>query len=82
MSGKNENEVNNGDVSMEVGTKRRGRGRPKKSENRWDRAFRFNGSDEHMHMKEALEDELDMNGGEVMREALELLYNMKIGWRR
>lgn len=61
---------------------RRGRGRPKKTEDRWDQAFRFNGSEDHMYMKRALEEELHKNGGEVMREALELLYNMKIAWKR
>ena len=61
---------------------KRGRGRPRKEGDRNDQAFRFNGTEEHIHMKKALEAELHMNGGEVMREALELLYNMKIGWVR
>ena len=72
MSGKND----------DVAVVKRGRGRPKKEGERHDHAFRFNGSEEHMYMKQALESELNKNGGEIMREALELLYNMKIAWRR
>lgn len=32
-------------------------------------------------MRKALEKELGKNGGEVVREAVEMLYNMKIGWK-
>ena len=60
---------------------RRGRGRPRKEEYRYDQPFRFNGTEEHAYMRKALEDELGMNGGEVMRMALETLYNLKI-WGR
>lgn len=60
---------------------RRGRGRPRKEEQRYDQPFRFNGTEEHTYMRKALEDELGMNGGEVMRKALETLYNLKI-WSR
>ncbi len=70
------------DGKNETMTKKRGRGRPRKPDNRMDYAIRFMVTEDHLHMKEALEDELGTNGGEVMREALELLYNMKIGWRR
>lgn len=70
------------DNNMSENEFRRGRGRPKKEGSRNDNAFRFNGTDEHVYMRKALEEELGVNGGEVMREALELLYNMKIGWRR
>ena len=58
---------------------RRGRGRPRKEGDRNEHAFRFNGTEEHIYMKRALEQELHKNGGEVMREALELLYKIKIG---
>ena len=57
---------------------KRKRGRPRKDELKLDQAFRFNGTKEHTYMREALVKELGMNGGEVMREALELLFNMKI----
>lgn len=57
---------------------KRKRGRPRKDELKLDQAFRFNGTKEHTYMREALEKELGMNGGEVMREALEMLFNMKI----
>lgn len=59
---------------------RRGRGRPKK-EGSFDRKYTFHGNKDHEYMRKALEEELGKNGGEVMREALELLYNMKIGWK-
>lgn len=60
---------------------RRGRGRPRKEEQRYDYPFRFNGTEEHVYMRRALEEELGLNGGEVMREALETLFNLKIGWK-
>ena len=59
---------------------KRGRGRPRKEELRYDQPFRFNGTEDHTYMRKALEAKMNKNGGEVMREALELLYNMKIGW--
>lgn len=58
-------------------TKRK-RGRPRKEELRYDKHFRFNGTEDHEYMRKTLEKELGMNGGEVMREALEVLFNMKI----
>ena len=57
---------------------KRKRGRPQKEELRYDRHFRFNGTEDHEYMRKTLEKELGMNGGEVMREALEVLFNMKI----
>ena len=60
---------------------RRGRGRPRKEEQRYDYAFRFNGTEEHVYMRRALEEEMGLSGGEVMREALETLFNLKIGWK-
>ena len=59
---------------------KRKRGRPRKEELRYDKHFRFNGTEDHEYMRKALEEKMGKNGGEVMREALELLYNMKIGW--
>lgn len=55
---------------------RRGRGRPKK-EGSFDRLFRFIGSEEHGYMLDALECELNKNGGDILREALETLHRFK-----
>ena len=60
---------------------KRGRGRPKKEEGGFVKEIKVRMTEEQDYMKNALEDELGKNGGEVMREALELLYNMKIGWK-
>ena len=60
---------------------KRGRGRPKKEEGGFVKETKVRMTEEQDYMKKALEDELGKNGGEVMREALELLYNMKIGWK-
>ena len=60
---------------------KRGRGRPKKEEGGFVKEIKVRMTEEQSYMKKALEDELGKNGGEVMREALELLYNMKIGWK-
>lgn len=62
------------------GVAKRGRGRPKKDEC-FDRKYTFKESNDHVYMRKALEKDLGKNGAEVMREALELLYNMKIGWK-
>ena len=59
---------------------KRGRGRPKKDEC-FDRKYTFKESKDHAYMRKALEKDLGKNGAAVMREALELLYNMKIGWK-
>lgn len=56
----------------------RGRGRPRKEVQRYDQPFRFNGTEEHTYMRKALEEELGMNGGEVMRMALEMAYKVKV----
>ena len=58
-------------------TKRK-RGRPRKEELPYNRNFRFNGTEDHEYMRKTLEKELGINGGEVMREALEVFFNMKI----
>ena len=56
---------------------RRGRGRPKKDKC-YDKVFKFLGKDEHEYMKTALEEELNKNGGEILRDALETLYRFEI----
>ena len=53
-----------------------GSGRPKKKGS-FDRVLKFCASEEHEYMKRALEEELDKNGGEVLREALEILYKFE-----
>lgn len=53
------------------------RGRPRKEES-FCGSLTFCLGDEHNYMKNALEEELDKNGGEVLREALETLYRFKI----
>lgn len=57
---------------------RRGRGRPKK-EGSYETTLKFRGDEYCNYMKQALEEELCKNGGEVLREALETLYRFKIG---
>ena len=59
---------------------KRKRGRPRK-EGSFDKVTRFRTNDEYEYMKRALEEKMNKTGGEVMREALELLYNMQIGWK-
>lgn len=59
---------------------RRGRGRPKKNES-FDRTFTFLGNEEHEYMRDALADELDKSGSEVLREALEMMYKIEVEWR-
>lgn len=56
---------------------KRGRGRPRK-EGSYDKALKFCANDEHKYMRQALEEELGKNGGEVLREALERLYNFRM----
>lgn len=70
------NEIRSGEDTV-----KRGRGRPKKEEGGFVKEIKVRMTEEQSYMKKALEDELGKNGGEVMREALELLYNMKIGWK-
>lgn len=78
--GKNEKE---GDCILEDNNNvvRRGRGRPRKEEQRLDYQFRFNGTKDHAYMQEVLQEELGMNGGEVLRYCLEFVYNVKVGWK-
>lgn len=52
---------------------KRGRGRPKLSDS-FDRRFRFRANEEHDYMLRVLEDELNKSSGEVLRKALETLY--------
>ena len=61
---------------MEDTIMKRGRGRPKKKGS-FDRVLKFCASEEHEYMKRALEEELDKNGGEGLREALEILYKFE-----
>lgn len=61
---------------MEDNVVRRGRGRPKKNES-FGCTFTFLGNDEHEYMRDALENDLGKNGGEVLREALEMLYRFE-----
>ena len=56
---------------------RRGRGRPRKDKC-YDKVVKFLGKDEHEYMKTALEEELNKNGGEILRDALETLYRFEI----
>lgn len=58
--------------------RKRGRGRPKKDKC-YDKVFKFWASEEHGYMKSTLEDELGKNGGEILREALEILYRFRGG---
>ena len=62
---------------------KRKRGRPRKEGNeRYINRFSFHETEEQTYMRKALEEEMGKNGGEVIREALEILYNMKIGWKQ
>lgn len=69
------------EIGSGEGAVKRGRGRPKKEAGGFVKETKVRMTEEQSYMKKALEDELGKNGGEVMREALELLYNMKIGWK-
>lgn len=65
---------------MEDNVVRRGRGRPRKEES-YGRTFTFLGNEEHEYMRNALADELDKSGSEVLREALEMMYKIEVEWR-
>lgn len=54
------------------------RGRPKK-EGSFDRTLRFRANEDHEYMRQALEEELEKSGSEILREALEWYYKFKIG---
>lgn len=56
---------------------KRKRGRPRKNES-YVILLKFCANEEHNYMKQALEEELDKNGSEVLREALETFYRFKI----
>lgn len=66
---------------MEDKIKRR-RGRPKKGEDTFGKRFVYRESNEIEYMRKALEEEMKKNGGEVVRTAIEMLYNMRIGWKQ
>ena len=61
---------------------KRGRGRPKKDNGMFKKTFAYRENDELEYMRKSLEKELGKNGGEVVRDAIELLYNMNIGWKQ
>lgn len=61
---------------------KRGRGRPRKENNRYTKRFSFHETEEQTYMRKALEEEMGKNGGEIVRDAIEMLYNMKIGWKQ
>ena len=54
------------------------RGRPKKEES-FDKILKFRASKDHEYMRQALEEELEKSGSEILREALEWYYKFKIG---
>ena len=56
------------------------RGRPKKEES-FDKILKFRASKDHEYMRQALEEELEKSGSEILREALEWYYNFKIGYK-
>lgn len=59
---------------------RRGRGRPRKEES-YNKRFCFLGNDEYDYMLKTLEDDLEKNAGEILREALEMIFRMEVRWR-
>lgn len=60
---------------------KRGRGRPRK-DGSFNKKITFHANEDYVYMKKALEDELGKNGGEIMREALEMLYKIKVGYKQ
>ena len=58
---------------------KRRRGRPRKEEGGCKGRFTFHETEDSEYMRKALETELKMKGGEVIREAIEMLYMMRIG---
>ena len=58
---------------------KRGRGRPKKEKGGCVGRFTFHETEDSEYNRKSLEKELGLNGGEVIREALEMLYMIKIG---
>lgn len=59
---------------------RRGRGRPRK-EGSFDRRIRFLGDEEHDYMLKTLENDLEKSAGEILRDALEMMYKIEVDWR-
>lgn len=59
---------------------RRGRGRPRKKES-YDRRIRFLGDEEHDYMLKTLENDLEKSAGEILRDALGMMYKMEVEWR-
>ena len=58
---------------------KRRRGRPRKEEGGCKGRFTFHETEDSEYMRKALETELKLKGGEVIREAIEMLYMMRIG---
>ena len=58
---------------------KRSRGRPRKEEGGCKGRFTFHETEDSEYMRKALETELKLKGGEVIREAIEMLYMMRIG---
>lgn len=65
---------------MEDNVVRRRRGRPRKEES-YNKRFCFLGDEEYDYMLKTLEDDLEKNAGEILREALEMMYKMEVEWR-
>ena len=55
------------------------RGRPKKEKGGCVGRFTFHETEDSEYNRKSLEKELGLNGGEVIREALEMFYMIKIG---
>ena len=60
---------------------KRGRGRPRKEDGGYVKNVKVRMTEEQSYMKKALEEELGLSGGDVIRQALETLFNLKIGWK-
>lgn len=58
---------------------KRGRGRPKKEEGGCKGRFTYHETEDSEYNRKSLEKELGLNGGEVIRKALEMFYMIKIG---
>lgn len=69
-----------GDCILDNNVVRRGRGRPRKEES-YDRRIRFLGDEEHNYMLKTLENDLEKSAGEILRDALEMMYKMEVEWR-
>mgnify|MGYP006978493212 FL=1 len=61
---------------------KRKRGRPKKEGDTFGKRFVYRENNEIEYMRKTLEEEMGKNGGEVVRAAIEMLYNMHIGWKQ